>query len=172
MGRRSRVWAQSRSLARSEVPITRHSILLEASAIICALRMLRGVSIIAQMAIESGAPLATMMFSSCLIASALSTLGSRMAWAPLAAAAATSAYPQGVASPLQTVSPGLYRIAHLMPGLLLGIRRNGILQIEYQAVGRDRPPLLQCPGIGTGHIKNASARPCSVRHDSNLLGNG
>ena len=91
MGSRSRVWVQFRSLARSEVPITRHSMRGEASAIWGAPRMLRGVSIIAQMAMDSGAPLSTIIVSSCRMASALSTLGNNMASAPELAAAAISA---------------------------------------------------------------------------------
>ena len=81
-GRRSWVWAQSSSLARSEVPITRPSMRGVDSAMRCDSRILRGVSIIAQIVIESGAPLARMIDSMCRMASALSTLGSSKASAP------------------------------------------------------------------------------------------
>ena len=52
----------------------RHSMRREASAIWGAIRMLHGVSIIAQMVMDSGAPLSTMIVASWRIASALSTL--------------------------------------------------------------------------------------------------
>jgi hypothetical protein len=63
----------------------------EASAIWGAIRMLHGVSIIAQMVMDSGAPLSTMMVSSWRIASALSALANNTASAPELAATTTSA---------------------------------------------------------------------------------
>ena len=54
----------------------------EARAIHCDSRMLRGVSIIAQIVILAGAPLAFMIASMWWMASALSTLGSNRASAP------------------------------------------------------------------------------------------
>ena len=64
-----------------------------------------GVSIMHMIAISSGAPAAAILASSSRTIAALSTLGSRMASAPLVAMALTSSSPQGVSKPLtRTIS--------------------------------------------------------------------
>ncbi len=90
IGRRSRVWAQSSSLARSEVPITRQPMRHDASAMLWHSSTLRGVSIIAQMAMSWGASLPRISASSWRMESALSTFGRRMASAPVRQAATIS----------------------------------------------------------------------------------
>ncbi len=75
-----------------------------AAAISSACSMPRGVSIMHQTAMPSGAPAACMRASRSRTMPALSTFGSRTASAPEAAAASTSAGPQRLSS-------GLTRIA-------------------------------------------------------------
>ena len=63
-----------------------------------------GVSIIAQTAIDSGAPAASSRPMTLATSAALSTFGTTTASAPDLAIAVMSAAPQGVASPLQRIA--------------------------------------------------------------------
>ena len=53
---------------------------------------------------------------------------------------------------------GLHGRHHLVARRGLGVGRDRVLQIEYDAVGRQRLGLLQCTGVGTRHIEDTAAR--------------
>ena len=67
-------------------------------------RMPLGVSIIAQTAIDAGAPAASSRPTTLATSAALSTFGTTTASAPDFAIAAMSALPQGVPRPLQRIA--------------------------------------------------------------------
>ena len=84
--------------------MTRQATRLEAPATSRALSMPSGVSIMHQIVVRSGAPASTIRASSSATMAAVSTLGSRIASGPQAAAAATSSRPQGVSRPFTRIA--------------------------------------------------------------------
>ncbi len=142
------------------------------------LKIAVGVSIIAQMRTDAGAPAA----SSC--AATASTYVDRVDLRDHdrrrsgRAAAARSSAPHSVSSPLQRIVSsrlpyiaGLHRGDGLGPGVGLGVGGDGVLEVEDDRVGRDRLRLLEGALVGRRHVQHRAARAQvvdrSVVHDAN-----
>src|SRR5204862_3351025 len=51
-------------------------------------------------------------------------------------------------------------------GGLLGVGRDGVLEVEDQRIGRQAARLLERTGIGARHVEDAAARTNGLRHEA------
>ena len=57
-----------------------------------------------------------------------------------------------------TEAAGLHRVGDLLAGLLLGLGRHRVLEIEDHAIGRQRAGLFDGAGVRSRHVEHAAAR--------------
>ena len=75
--------------------------------------------------------------------------------------------------PRDQLAPGkggavLQRPDDLLPPVALGVGRDGVLEVEDQPVGRQRPALLQRAGVRARHVEDAAARTNTLGHGAHL----
>ena len=92
------------------------------------------------------------------------TFGIRMASGPAWAAAIKSSLPQGVVGPLTRMTtsrrpkpPALTAAGDLLARNFLGVRRDGVFEIEDQRVGGEGLGFFQRAGVRAGHVEDAAA---------------
>src|SRR3954447_24329877 len=127
-----------------------------------AFRIAIGVSIIAQSRIFSGACTPCRILATLMISPGCVTFGTRIASGAASQAASRSAVPPRRLERVhpddefaRAITAALHRGADAVPRNRLGIRGDGVLEVEDEGVGGEGLGLLQRPLVRTRHVEDA-----------------